>query len=43
MLLVFFGMMVSAWISTGPERISYAGVQVALAFLLTVLQGFGPT
>ncbi|ARO98783.1 Multidrug resistance protein MdtO [Vibrio alginolyticus] len=42
MLLVFFGMMVSAWISTGPERISYAGVQVALAFLLTVLQGFGP-
>lgn len=43
MVLVFFGCLVGAWISTGPERISYAGVQVALAFLLTVLQGFGPS
>lgn len=43
MVLVFFGCLVGAWISTGSERISYAGVQVALAFLLTVLQGFGPS
>lgn len=43
MVLVFLGCLVGAWISTGPERISYAGVQVALAFLLTVLQGFGPS
>ena len=43
MALVFFGCLVGAWVSTGPERISYAGVQVALAFLLTVLQGFGPS
>ncbi|MDR6955726.1 multidrug resistance protein MdtO [Ancylobacter sp. 3268] len=42
MVLVFAGVLVGAWISTGPERIAYGGVQVALAFLLTVLQGFGP-
>ncbi|WP_165720360.1 FUSC family protein [Bordetella trematum] len=43
MLLVFFGTLLSAWIGVGNERVSYAGVQVALAFLLTVLQGSGPT
>ena len=43
MALIFFGVLIGAWISTGSERISYAGVQVALAFLLTVLQGFGPS
>lgn len=43
MVLVFMGVLVGAWGSTGPERISYAGVQVALAFLLTILQGFGPS
>lgn len=43
MALVFVGCAAGAWVSTGPERISYAGVQVALAFLLTVLQGFGPS
>ncbi|MBK5969089.1 MULTISPECIES: FUSC family protein [Thiorhodovibrio] len=43
MVLVFLGCLVGAWVSTGPERLSYAGVQVALAFLLTVLQGFGPS
>ncbi|MGD9888182.1 MAG: FUSC family protein [Halothiobacillaceae bacterium] len=43
MALVFLGCLVGAWVSTGPERISYAGVQIALAFLLTVLQGFGPS
>lgn len=43
MALVFLGCFVGAWVSTGPERIAYAGVQVALAFLLTVLQGFGPS
>lgn len=43
MALVFAGCLVGAWVSTGSERISYAGVQVALAFLLIVLQGFGPS
>lgn len=43
MLLVFLCIMVAAWVSTGPERISYAGVQIGLAFLLCMLQGFGPS
>jgi multidrug resistance protein MdtO len=33
----------AAWISTGSQAISYAGMQVALAFYLTVLQGFTRT
>lgn len=43
MALIFAGCLVGAWVSTGPERISYAGVQIALAFLLIVVQGFGPS
>ncbi|OZI70908.1 FUSC family protein [Bordetella genomosp. 12] len=43
MLLVFFGTLLSAWVAVGNDRVSYAGVQIALAFLLTVLQGSGPT
>ncbi len=42
MLLVFAGVFVAAWISSGSERISYAGIQVGLAFLMTVLQDFRP-
>ncbi|MFG1419220.1 FUSC family protein [Xanthobacter sp. V0B-10] len=43
MALVFAGILVGAWVSTGNERISYAGVQVGLAFLLTILNGFAPS
>lgn len=43
MVLVFLGTLLSAWVAVGHDRISYAGVQIALAFLLTVLQGSGPT
>lgn len=42
MVLIFACMLIAAWVSTGPERIAYGGVQIGLAFLLTVLQGFGP-
>jgi len=42
MVLIFAGMLVGAWVSTGSERIAYGGVQIALAFLLIVLQGFRP-
>lgn len=43
MVLVFMGSLVAAWVAVGSERIAYAGVQIALAFLMTVLQGFGPS
>ena len=43
MTVVFLVTLLSAWVWVGSPRVSYAGVQVALAFLLTVLQGFGPT
>ena len=42
MLLVFAGVMAAAWVSSGSERISYAGIQIGLAFLMTVLQDFRP-
>lgn len=42
MALVFAGCLIAAWVAQGSPRISYAGVQIGLAFVLTVLQGFGP-
>ena len=43
MVLVFAGTFIAAWVSNGNERISYAGLQIALAFFLCVLHGFGPS
>lgn len=41
-VLVFAGAWLAAWVSTGGPRISYAGMQIALAFFLCVVQGAAP-
>ncbi len=43
MLLVFLVSWLGAWVFTGPERISYMGIQIAFAFYLVVLHSFGPS
>lgn len=42
MALIFIAILPAAWVSTGNERIAYAGIQIGLCFLLTVLHGFSP-
>ncbi|MGB8356802.1 MAG: FUSC family protein [Chthoniobacteraceae bacterium] len=32
----------AGWVAAGSERISYAGLQIALAFNMTMFQGFAP-
>ena len=43
LLLVAPVTFLAAWIGYGSERISYAGLQLGLAFYLSTFQGFGPT
>lgn len=42
-LVVAAGTAVAAWVVLGSPRIAYAGVQIAFAFYLCVIQGFEPT
>jgi multidrug resistance protein MdtO len=43
LLMVLPVIALAGWISAGSERISYAGVQVAITFSLALLSDFGPT
>src|SRR5664280_1242241 len=38
-LIVFGGVFIAAWVAVGSPQISYAGFQMAFAFLLCVVQG----
>ncbi len=42
-IVVFLVSLLGSWVFSGPERISYAGIQIAFAFYLVALQGFGPS
>jgi multidrug resistance protein MdtO len=43
MITVFVGGWVGAYVAAGGERIGYAGLQMAFAFFLCVIQGSGPS
>jgi multidrug resistance protein MdtO len=42
MALVFVGAWLAAWVAIGSPRIAYAGMQIAFAFFLCVIQGDAP-
>ena len=41
-LLAAFGTAITGWVSAGSDRISYGGVQGALAFYFCIFQGYEP-
>jgi multidrug resistance protein MdtO len=42
-IIVFVGAFLGAWIAAGDKHISYAGFQIAFAYLLCVIQGPSPS
>src|SRR5262249_30069782 len=42
-LLVAAGTAIAAWVAVGSPRVAYAGVQIAFAFFVCVIQGFEPS
>ena len=42
LLVVFLGALAGAWVAVGSPRIAYAGIQIAFAFFLCVIQGPAP-
>jgi multidrug resistance protein MdtO len=41
-LLAAGGAALAGWVASGSERVSYAGLQIALAFFMCIFQGFAP-
>lgn len=43
LIVVGIGTGVAAYVATGSARISYVGIQIAMAFAMTLLDAFGPS
>ena len=43
LVVVFVGALASAWVAGGSSKISYAGLQIAFAFFMCVIQGDSPS
>ena len=41
-VVVAFVSAIGGWVTTGSQRISYAGLQIAYAFFISVFQGYAP-